>query len=78
MTANDIDKIDDSIKHRSSRFKFVREILPPSAEKRMEILEDNELVNITEGLSLDKVFFVKSLKGKYTTEEIKSKINMNI
>lgn len=78
MTANDITKIDDSIKHRSSRFKFVREITSPSYEKRLEILNSESLAKLTEGMSLDKIFFTKSIKDKYSEEEILNKINLNI
>jgi hypothetical protein len=78
MTANDISKIDNSIKHRSSRFKFVREILSPSFSKRLEILKSESLAHMTDGMTLDKIFFVDSLKGKYTEEEIKSKLNLNV
>ena len=78
MTANDINKIDDSIKHRSSRFKFVREITAPSYEKRFEILERESLAKLTEGMTLDKVFFAQSLNGKYSDEEIMEKINLNV
>src|ERR1035437_1936569 len=78
MTANDITKIDDSIKHRSSRFKFVREITSPSYEKRLELLGKNSLAKLTEGMSLDKIFFVQSIKDKYSEEEISEKINLNI
>lgn len=56
MTANDISKIDDSIKSRPSRFKFVKEIGPPNEEVRMKILKDKDLVEQTKGMSLDKVF----------------------
>lgn len=56
MTANNINRIDDSIKNRPSRFKFVREFGPPSRETRMKILCDTRLVDETEGMSLDKVF----------------------
>ena len=56
MTANDISKIDDSIKHRPSRFRFVKEVGPPNEEVRMKILNNKELVEQTAGLSLDKVF----------------------
>lgn len=78
MTANDISKIDDSIKHRSSRFKFVREITPPSYIKRMEILNNESLAKMTDGMSLDKIFFVNSIKDKYTEDEIMTKININV
>lgn len=60
MTANDITRIDDALKSRPSRFKFVKEFGPPSAATRMKILNDPAKVTVTEGLSLDKVFAVKT------------------
>lgn len=59
MTANDISKIDDSIKNRPSRFKFVREFTNPSYDVRFNILQDEKLANETEGKSLDYVFSLK-------------------
>ena len=79
MTANDINKIDDAIKHRSSRFKFVREIKVPSYEKRLEILGDPELAKLLEDMSLDKVYFAKDLKSSHTdlsNKDIVDRINL--
>jgi len=59
MTVNDIGKVDDSIKERPSRFKFVKEFGPPKLEVRERILGDRNLAIITDGLSLDKVFNYK-------------------
>ena len=56
MTANDITKVDSSIKSRPSRFKFVKKVDAPSEETRMRILKDQKLVAKTKGWSLDKVF----------------------
>ena len=71
MTCNDIDKIDTSIKERPSRMKFVTEITGPNYENRLRILDgDIELAEITENMTTDKVFFVKSLMLTHTTEEI--------
>ena len=71
MTCNDIDKIDTSIKERPSRMKFVTEITGPNYENRLRILDGNiELAEITEDMTTDKVFFVKSLMLTHTTEEI--------
>jgi SpoVK/Ycf46/Vps4 family AAA+-type ATPase len=56
MTANDIEKIDDSLKKRPSRFKYVRKFDVPSTEIRFKILGDTTLVEKTQGLSLDQVF----------------------
>jgi SpoVK/Ycf46/Vps4 family AAA+-type ATPase len=78
MTANDIDKIDDAIKLRSSRFKFVRKITHPTYDKRFEILDDEDIARITEGFSLDKLFFLKSLKDSMPKENIIKKIENGI
>lgn len=56
MTANDIDKIDDSLKKRPSRFKIVREFRCPDLELRNRILKDPDLASSLEGVSLDVVF----------------------
>jgi SpoVK/Ycf46/Vps4 family AAA+-type ATPase len=75
MTCNNIDNIDLSIKDRPSRMKFVREITGPSYQKRLEILKGNdELAELTEGMTTDKVFFAKSLSDNYTNQEIMAKI----
>lgn len=58
MTVNDIEKVDDSLKNRPSRFKFVKEFGNPSRQVRAKILP-NELVDSTEGLSLDHVYRIK-------------------
>ncbi len=77
MTCNDIEKIDDSLKDRPSRFKFVREITGPSYAKRLEILDgDIELAELTEGLTTDKVFFAKSMAGLYENNQILEKIKV--
>ena len=56
MTANDIDKIDDSLKSRPSRFKFVRRFAEPNYDLRKRILQNDVDARVTEGLSLDDVF----------------------
>ena len=56
MTVNDLSKVDDSIKNRPSRFKFVREFGPPTEKVRLRILKDPNLVKLSEGLSLDKIY----------------------
>jgi predicted AAA+ superfamily ATPase len=71
MTCNDIDKIDASIKDRPSRMKFVNEITGPNYENRLDILDGNiELAEMTEGMTTDRVFFVKSLTDKHSKDEI--------
>lgn len=56
MTANNIDMVDDSLKARPSRFKFVREFGNPAYDMRLQILGDETLARETEGMSIDKVF----------------------
>jgi hypothetical protein len=77
MSCNDINKIDNSIKERPSRMKFVREITPPSFKKRMELLGDSQMAELTDGFTIDKIFFVKSLMGKYNTKEILQKVGID-
>jgi len=64
MTVNDIDKVDDSLKKRPSRFKHVKEFSAPNRDVRMRILGDEKLVEETEGKSLDQVFFSADKLGK--------------
>jgi hypothetical protein len=56
FTANDLSKVDASLKTRRSRLKFVREFGPPTREVRLRILGDEALADATEGLTLDQVF----------------------
>lgn len=60
MTVNDIDKVDEALKNRPSRFKFVREFGNPDLETRLKLLP-RALARKTAGLSLDQVF--KTLEG---------------
>ena len=79
MTCNDIDKIDGSIKDRPSRMKFVTEITGPNYENRLEILDGKiELAEMTEGMTTDRVFFVKSLTDKHTNDEIFKILNKEL
>lgn len=55
MTVNDIDKVDEALKSRPSRFKFVREFGNPDLETRMRLLPSDSATE-TEGMSLDQVF----------------------
>jgi len=38
--------------------------------KRLEVLEDLELAELTEGMTIDKIFGAKSLKEHYSNEKI--------
>lgn len=55
MTANDIERIDAALKERPSRFRFVKEMGPPSTKVRQRLLNDPKTVRETEGWSLDRV-----------------------
>jgi hypothetical protein len=60
MTTNDLDKIDDSLKKRPSRFKFVREFSGPDDEIRRQIFSgDESLVLASAGMTLDQVFSLR-------------------
>lgn len=58
MTANDINKIDFSLKNRPSRFKYVRKFDNPSAEIRNKLLPP-VWSKFTEGLNLDQILRLK-------------------
>jgi hypothetical protein len=75
MTCNDIEKIDTSLKERPSRLKHVKEFGNPNYETRLKVLKTDSLAENSEGLTLDKVFYVKSLlDANYKTEDILDRI----
>lgn len=55
MTVNDINKVDEALKNRPSRFKFVREFGNPDLETRLRLLP-RTVAESSEGMSLDQVF----------------------
>jgi hypothetical protein len=58
MTVNDIGKVDEALKSRPSRFKFVREFGNPGPAVRARLLSENLVVE-SEGMSLDQVFLLR-------------------
>jgi hypothetical protein len=58
MTVNEIEKVDDALKNRPSRFKFVKHFDNPNLEVRKKILPEN-LLEISEGKSLDQILRIK-------------------
>lgn len=78
MTVNDITKVDAALTDRPSRFKHIKHITGPSDNIRRKLLDDEELVVITTGLNLDKVFMVKDLQLKYNTKEIKKRLSSKV
>ena len=58
MTVNDIEKVDDALKNRPSRFKYVKHFGNPSVKTRMKLLP-SDLAADSEGCNLDQVFKIK-------------------
>lgn len=56
MTVNDITKVDDSLKKRPSRFKFVREFCKPNDSAIRKILGAGCSISEHSGKSLDEIF----------------------
>lgn len=54
MTVNDIDKVDDALKNRPSRLKFVREFANPDSETRRRLLPEEKIAEC-EGMNLDQI-----------------------
>jgi len=70
ITANNINRIDESLRWRPSRLKFVQEISNPSEEIRSEIFEnDEQLISLTDGFNLDECLAIKE-RGIEAVEEI--------
>jgi len=70
VSANDIGKIDDSLKKRPSRFKYVREFTKPDAEVRMKILQDENSVRETDDMTLDQVFLFQNQRCNSDTAQV--------
>jgi hypothetical protein len=62
MTVNDIEKVDDALKSRPSRFKFVRHFANPTLEVRKKILPER-LLDSSDGKSLDQILRIKEYGG---------------
>lgn len=59
MTVNDLDKVDEALKNRPSRFKFVREFSNPGLDLRKKLLPE-EKVDGCKGMSLDQILNLKN------------------
>lgn len=59
MTVNDIEKVDDALKNRPSRFKFVKNFGNPSFDTRVKLLGCKKTAQKTDGYNLDQIFKVK-------------------
>jgi hypothetical protein len=71
MTVNDLDKVDEALKNRPSRFKYVKHFANPSLETRMKLLPP-DVAKSTEGCSLDQVFKAKESYEKTIVERSKN------
>ena len=58
MTVNDIDKVDEALKNRPSRFKFVRHFSNPDLETKSKLIP-KEWAEKTKDLNLDQIFRLK-------------------
>ncbi len=70
MTVNDINKVDDSLKDRPSRFKYVIEFPNPSFTLIEKLFENNDYAKKLEGMNLDQVLTVREyIKSGVDIEE---------
>lgn len=79
MTANEIDKIDDALKNRPSRFKFTRNFNNPDHKTRCKIIKEEWSKSVDKlDLNLDQVFRLKEYCdfGLSFAEAMK-KLNLN-
>lgn len=80
MTANEIEKIDDALKNRPSRFKFTRNFKNPDHETRCKII-GNEWSKLVEklDLNLDQIFRLKEyFDQNLNFEEAVKKLNISV
>lgn len=63
MTVNDIEKVDDALKNRPSRFKFVKKFDNPSFETRCNILSE-DWAQLSAGMNLDQIYRLKEYKDQ--------------
>lgn len=74
MTANDITKIDDALKLRPSRFRYLVKVNNPSEQARRRIFasengNQNKLVNMTSGYNLDTIMCIRDRVDQGITPE---------
>jgi hypothetical protein len=63
MTVNDINKVDDALKNRPSRFKFTRHFDNPNIEIRKKILSEDWAQEAGD-YNLDQIFRLKECQIK--------------
>lgn len=75
MTTNDIEKIDNALKNRPSRFKYIIEFYNPDHTLRESLLQNSEYAEKTNGFNLDQLIRIKEfLDSGDSIEESLSKI----
>jgi len=75
MTVNDLSKVDEAMRTRPSRFKYIKEIDVPSKAIRSRVFENRQdkemLVKATEGLNLDSILAIQSqLEQGYSVSDL--------
>ncbi len=74
MTANDISKIDTSLKDRPSRMKHKIIFTNPTIDEINDILKDDELSEQCLGFNMDEIFLIKDMQCLNSKEDIKEHI----
>ena len=67
MTVNDIDKVDQALKKRPSRFKFVREFSNPDPGTLSKLLPEENPSDLA-GMNLDQMFMMLEVKKARSRE----------
>ena len=75
MTTNDINKIDDSLKNRPSRFKYVIDFPNPDLKSIEKILGSYDEALKLEGMNLDQILTVKEYCRSVGIDEAIKRIN---
>jgi len=76
MTVNDISKVDDALKNRPGRFKYVLEFPNPSVEIIEKLVDNKDFAKRMVGMNLDQVLTVdKYLKAGVDFEDSLKRIN---
>ena len=76
MTVNDLEKVDEALKNRPSRFKFVKLFPNPDYETRYQIIE--EWADQTSDLNLDQIWRLKEFRDLgFTLEQSKQKLGIH-
>jgi len=76
MTVNDLSKVDNSLKDRPSRFKYVIEFSNPNIQTILDIFGSDDKAKSLLGMNLDQILTVKQYQDRgFTFEESIKKIS---